>query len=126
MRGDHGRDPLPPAAAAGLNDLEGFLMVQAEYQAAEREARAFTDRMPWLTTAQQEEVARQYVAERIRLNQRALSTIVGRTRALRGEYEARYAFLRARLLKRFGVAVCTVLMCTAGITAWVARWTTGD
>jgi hypothetical protein len=126
MRGDHGRDPLPRAAAAGLNDLEGFLMVQAEYQEAEREARVFTDRMPGLTAAQQEEVARQYVAERIRLKERALSTIVGRSRALRGEYEARYALLRARLLKRCGVAVCTVLLCTVSLTAWVARWTTGD
>ncbi|MGW7268561.1 hypothetical protein [Streptomyces sp. NPDC054842] len=126
MTGDHGRDPLPRTAAAGLDDLEGFLMVQAEYQAAEREARAFTDRMPWLTTAQREEVARQYVAERVRLNERTLSTIAGRTRELRGEYEARYALLRTRLLKRCGVAVCTVLMCTAGLTAWVVRWAWGD
>ncbi|MGW7262216.1 hypothetical protein [Streptomyces sp. NPDC054842] len=110
---------------AAVNEVEGYLLVQAELQAAQREAHDFTERMPWLTTAQGEEVARQYVEERIRLTRLTLTTVVRRASLLRDEYEARYALLRARVLKFSALVVCTSLMWTACLTAWVC-WTGSD
>ncbi|MFE2537113.1 hypothetical protein, partial [Streptomyces sp. NPDC059371] len=105
--------------------VEGFLLLQAQYEAAQREAQRFTERMPWLTTAQQEEVIRQYVQERRHLTRLTLTAVAWRSHRLREEYEARYALLRARLLKLSALTVCTALLWTACLTAWVC-WSPGD
>ncbi|MFE2537146.1 hypothetical protein, partial [Streptomyces sp. NPDC059371] len=105
--------------------VEGFLLLQAQYEAAQREAQRFTERMPWLTTAQQEEVIRQYVQERRHLTRLTLTAVAWRSHRLREEYEARYALLRVRLLKLSAVAVCGALVWTACLTVWVS-WSAGD
>ncbi|MET7436226.1 hypothetical protein ACFYQQ_28405 [Streptomyces sp. NPDC005496] len=116
---EHAPEPLPQSAAAGVNEIEGFLLLQAEYDVAQRDAQYFTERMPWLTTAQAEDVARQYLAERTRLTEQTLSTIVRRTRQLRDDYEARYALLQARTLKLSAAALCAALLWTSGLTTWM-------
>jgi hypothetical protein len=115
---EHAQEPLPQSAAAAVNEIEGFLLLQAEYDVAQREAHHFTERMPWLTTAQAEEVTCQYLAERTRLTEQTLSTIVRRSSLLRDEYEARYALLQARTLKLSAAALCAALLWTSGLTTW--------
>lgn len=85
-------------AASGIARLEGFLLAQGRVLEARREASAFADRMPWLTTAQREEVVRLYVQDRVALTRRVLEALVSRAGELRAEYTARYESLRRRLL----------------------------
>ncbi|MFF3291019.1 hypothetical protein [Streptomyces sp. NPDC003023] len=85
-------------AAAGIARLEGYLLAQSRMREAEREAEAFAGRMPWLTTAQREEVVRIYTQDRIALSRRVLEAVVSRAHELRLEYATRYEELRRRLL----------------------------
>ncbi|GGO90210.1 hypothetical protein [Wenjunlia tyrosinilytica] len=96
--------------AAGIAQLEGYLLCQTEIANARAEAEAFARRLPWLTTSQHEEVVALYSRERVELSRRVLRGVADRCRSLRGEYEARYAQLRARLLC---VTVATVLAALA-------------
>ncbi len=52
-------------SARGLAQLEGFLLWNAEVERARRRACRFTDQLPWLTTAQREDVERVFVAEHV-------------------------------------------------------------
>ncbi|MFF8841157.1 hypothetical protein ACF08N_00260 [Streptomyces sp. NPDC015127] len=90
-------------AAGGIAALEGYLLAQSRLQEAQREAEAFADRMPWLTTGQREEVVRLYAEDRVALSRRVLVALVARAAELRQEYTNRYDELRQRLLRR-GVA----------------------
>jgi hypothetical protein len=83
-------------SARGLAQVEGYLLLNAEIEEARRQARRFTDALPWLTTAQREDVERVYVADRIEVCREALTRIAGRAVELRGEYTARYGRLRVR------------------------------
>ncbi|WP_128380048.1 hypothetical protein [Streptomyces cavernae] len=118
-------DPPSRTVAAAVNEIEGFLLLHAEREAAHREAREFTDRMPWLSTAEREEISRHYVEQRGQLTELMLRTVVNRAHSLRHEYESRYRLLRARLLKTGVVVVCAALLWTAGLTTWFA-WPIGD
>ncbi|MFD9404782.1 hypothetical protein ACFWA4_38905 [Streptomyces sp. NPDC060011] len=117
------RKPTPGrsarSVAAGINDIEGFLLVQAERETACREADEFVGRLSWMTTAQREDVTRHYVEERLRLTRLTLTAVSRRAHLLRGEYEARYALLRRRLLKAVAVIVCAALVWTASVTTWM-------
>jgi hypothetical protein len=84
--------------AAVINEVEGYLLYQAELRTADKEAEAFVRRMPWLTTAQREEVARHYADQRIELSKEVLRAIATRCEELRAEYTARYESLRQRLM----------------------------
>ncbi|MCC9311484.1 hypothetical protein LN042_31220 [Kitasatospora sp. RB6PN24] len=84
-------------AANGLNQLEGYLLWQAEIAEAQRAAAAFTGRLPWLTTGQREEVAEAYVQAHLRLSRQAVAHIVKRIRQVRSEYEERYHRLKIRI-----------------------------
>jgi hypothetical protein len=86
--------------AAGIARLEGYLLCQAEIQRARTEAEAFARRLPWLTTAQQEEVVRHYAEDRLAVSREALRTVAARCAELRDEYTVRYEALRQRLLRR--------------------------
>ncbi|MEV6162640.1 hypothetical protein AB0L71_12080 [Streptomyces sp. NPDC052052] len=97
--------------ARGLARLEGHLLWNAEVEEARREARCFTDALPWLTTAQREDVERVYTADRVAVSRAVLRRICARAAELRTEYDARYRSLRAR-----GVAVCAVLVAALGGT----------
>ncbi|MFJ9112524.1 hypothetical protein [Streptomyces sp. NPDC102283] len=82
--------------ARGLAQLEGFLLWNAEVERARRQARRFTGQLPWLTTAQREDVERVFIAERVTASRESLTRIRDRVDELRAEYAGRYARLRAR------------------------------
>ncbi|MGC0377754.1 hypothetical protein [Streptomyces sp. SAI-229] len=82
--------------ALDWNRLEGHLLWAAEVEEARRQARRFAGELPWLTTAQREEVERVYRADRIAVSRAALVRIRDRAAELRTEYEVRYRQLRAR------------------------------
>ncbi|WP_308013417.1 hypothetical protein [Streptomyces beigongshangae] len=116
------RSPEPPArpgAAELANEVEGYLLLQAERDQARQEATTLCSRLPWLTTAQAEDVTRHYVEQRLGLTKQALQRTADRAHRLRGEYEARYAALRRTLLKRH--AACASLLtaaCMAGTSVY--------
>ncbi|CAL9674417.1 hypothetical protein SUDANB105_07767 [Streptomyces sp. enrichment culture] len=99
----------PDDAAALVNSVEGYLHVRAHQEDARREAEELCARMPWLTSAQAEDVTRHYVRQRMLLTRRILQTTADRAVELRSEYEARYATLRRELLKRHTACACAVL-----------------
>ncbi|BAG17144.1 hypothetical protein ACIQUZ_28455 [Streptomyces griseus] len=102
--------------ARGLAQLEGFLLWNAEIERARRQARLFTHQLPWLTTAQREDVERVFIAERVAASRESLIRVRDRADELREEYTGRYARLRVRCVAvsagAVGAATClgTVLM----------------
>ncbi|MGI5478778.1 hypothetical protein [Streptomyces lavendofoliae] len=105
--------------AAAVNEVEGYLLYQAELRTARTEAEAFARRLTWLTTAQQEEVARVYAADRMRVSEMALRAIAARCEELRAEYTARYAHLRRRLLCLHVATVSAAV--SLGAASWIIR-----
>jgi hypothetical protein len=87
-----------PDPDTGLRHLEGFLVWQAETTEARSAAHRFTDRLPWLTTAQRDEVIRVYTADHLETSRTSIHHLAERSRTMRQEYTARYTTLRARLL----------------------------
>lgn len=92
-------------SAHGLNQLEGHLLWAAEVEEARRRADRFAAQLPWLTTAQREEVERVYRADRIAASRAMLVRIRDRAAELRVEYESRYRQLRARCVALTAAAV---------------------
>ncbi|MFF1835446.1 hypothetical protein ACFVXE_14745 [Streptomyces sp. NPDC058231] len=84
------------SAARGLAQMEGYLLWNAEVEEARRRAARFTVELPWLTTAQREDVERVYTTDRVAASRAMLARIAARATELRGEYDARYRRLRAR------------------------------
>jgi len=80
----------------GLRQVEGFLMWHAEVAQAQRDARAFTEKLPWLTTAQREEVERVYVDDRTAASRVMFQRICDRAVELRAEYAGNYVRMKAR------------------------------
>ncbi len=102
------RQQIDRETAAGISRLEGYLLGQAEIRRARAQGEDFARRLPWLTTAQQEEVARHYADDRLAATRQALAAVNARQAELREEYSARYRALRQQLLCR-----CTALLTTA-------------
>ncbi|MDQ0938557.1 hypothetical protein [Streptomyces sp. V1I1] len=90
--------PTKQETAAGINKIEGYLLYQAELRTARSEAEAFARSMPWLTTAEQDEIARRYAEQRVNLSKQMLRAIAARCTELNSTYTARYLALRRRLL----------------------------
>ncbi|MDL5199303.1 hypothetical protein [Streptomyces sp. ALI-76-A] len=101
------------------NTVEGYLLARTHHDQAEREAEALCARMPWLTTAQAEDVTRHYLRQRVDLTRQMLLTTTERAAQLRQEYEDRYAALRRDLLRRHAACACAVLACTGGVSTLV-------
>jgi hypothetical protein len=80
----------------GLAQLEGYLLWSAEVAEARRHADRFTEQLPWLTTAQREDVERVYTAERLAASRAMLVRISSRAITLRAEYSERYRRLKTR------------------------------
>ncbi|GAA1422864.1 hypothetical protein GCM10009601_25030 [Streptomyces thermospinosisporus] len=99
--------------------VEGYLLAHTHHEQAHREAESLCARLPWLTTAQAEDVTRQYVRQRIELTRRMLQMTLERADQLRGEYEARYAVLRRDLLRRHTAFACAVVVCSAALSTAV-------
>ncbi|NYV76321.1 hypothetical protein HW445_18670 [Streptomyces sp. UH6] len=100
--------------------MEGHLIAHTHRERAREEAEGLCARMPWLTTAQAEELTRQYVLLRIGLTRRMLLDVAERADRLGEEYEARYRVLRRALLRRHAGAACATLACAGGVAAWTS------
>lgn len=102
-------------ASQGIAQLEGYLLWKAETTQARQQAQAFTDRLPWLTTAQREDVERAYVDDRLALSKATLRRIADRAAQLRQEYGEHYRRLRARCvaLSLFGAVAL------GSVSGWV-------
>ncbi|WP_406446990.1 hypothetical protein OHB14_51100 [Streptomyces sp. NBC_01613] len=87
--------------ARGLNELEGYLLAQAEVTDALSCAEAFAAQMPWLTTAQREEVIRLYATDRLQISRATLQRVTDRVLELQCQYSNRYHALQVRLLGLF-------------------------
>ncbi|MEW1791262.1 MULTISPECIES: hypothetical protein [Streptomyces] len=106
--------PSPGEASAGIQQLEGYLLAQSRVREARTHALVFADRLPWLTTAQHEEVVSLYTQDHIAMSRRALESVVARAAELREEYTARYELLRRRLV----CASLTALMTACCVVLW--------
>ena len=100
--------PCDQRAAALANQVEGYLLLQAEWDRAQREAEQLCASLPWLTTGQAEDLTRHYTQQRLALTRRLLHATADRALELRQEYQARYDLLRRRLLKRH--TACAALL----------------
>ncbi|WP_228982020.1 hypothetical protein [Streptomyces sp. DH12] len=91
------------------------------HRAHSREARAqgevFAGRMPWLSTAQHEEVVRLYAEDRVERSARLWRRTADRRGELREEYAAHYRRLRRRLLCAGAAALLAAVSLCAG-TWW--------
>ncbi|MEU2630383.1 hypothetical protein [Kitasatospora sp. NPDC007106] len=99
--------------AGSLRQLEGYLLWQAEIATAQRDAAAFTELFPWLTTGQREEVEHAYTESRLQVSRQVVTHIAQRCRDLRSEYEDRYRRLR------FGVVALLPFAMALGAAAAV-------
>ncbi|WP_405611996.1 hypothetical protein OG292_10015 [Streptomyces sp. NBC_01511] len=106
--------PSSGEAASGIQQLEGYLLAQSRVREARTHAAVFADRMPWLTSAQHEEVVSLYTQDHIAMSRRALEAVVARAGELRAEYTARYELLRRRLL----CASLTALLAFGCVFLW--------
>ncbi|MGW0084638.1 cytochrome C oxidase subunit I [Streptomyces sp. NPDC003393] len=113
-------DDEPVSPAHVVNQVEGYLLWQARVAEAEERARAFTEPLEWLTTAQREEIEQHYVRDCLLRARADLQRVAERCRSLRGEYEERYARLRARCVA-FLIAAVAVLTAAALLTLAVAQ-----
>ncbi|GAA4682107.1 hypothetical protein [Streptomyces youssoufiensis] len=109
-------------ATALATEAEGFLMAHAHHAEARREAQALCAELPWLTSAQTDDLVRHYVSRRLALTRQMLGVTVRRIEELRGEYEARYAQLRHRLLTCHIALATGVLAAAVAVGAAVATW----
>ncbi|MER7403633.1 hypothetical protein ABT373_14365 [Streptomyces sp. NPDC000070] len=98
-------------------EAEGYLLAHAHREQARREAEELCAHMPWLTTAQAEELTGHYVRRRLDVTRQSLRSTVRRAEELRQEYESRYAALRHTLLRRHAACACAVLACAGGVSA---------
>ncbi|MFC9927821.1 hypothetical protein [Streptomyces sp. NPDC127190] len=107
--------PLDRQGGALANEVEGYLLLQAEREQALREAEMLCARLPWLTSGQAEDLARHYTEQRLGLTRQALQATADRAKRLRGEYEARYAALRRALFRRHAACACLLFTCSAAV-----------
>ncbi|MFH8747332.1 hypothetical protein ACH4GK_08835 [Streptomyces rimosus] len=106
------------STAEAINEIEGFLLWEAEKDRARTRAREFGDRLPWLTRSQRAEVERQYQADQLEFSGACLRRIAARSGELRAEYEGVYRELRRRLFTAFLAAA--VVLVSGVVTAAVA------
>ncbi|MFI7015975.1 hypothetical protein [Streptomyces sp. NPDC050164] len=117
MRGADNETPHGDPRQALADEAEGYLLAHAHRDQARREAEDLCARMPWLTTAQAEELTGHYVRRRLDVTRQLLHSTVRRAEELRQEYESRYAALRHALLRRHAVCACAVLACAGAVSA---------
>ncbi|GAA2380267.1 hypothetical protein [Streptomyces coeruleofuscus] len=109
--------PYGDVRHALADEAEGYLLAHAHRDQARREAEDLCARMPWLTTAQTEELIGHYVRRRLDVTRELLHSTVRRAEELRQEYESRYAALRHTLLRRHAACACAVLAGAGGVSA---------
>lgn len=104
-----------------INEIEGFLLWEAEKDRARTRADAFCAGLPWLTDTQRQEVQLRYCQDQRDTSRAYLERIAVRSATLRTEYESVYRALRRRLITAFAsgtVAMATlVIVAAVGLTA---------
>ncbi|MGW9173746.1 hypothetical protein [Streptomyces decoyicus] len=104
-----------------INEIEGFLLWEAEKDRARTRAEAFCAGLPWLTDSQRREVELRYCQDQRDASRAYLERIAVRSATLRTEYEGVYRALRRRLITAFlsGSLAVAALLATAavGLTA---------
>ncbi|MFF8940471.1 hypothetical protein ACF08O_38365 [Streptomyces paradoxus] len=110
-----GRRGTPDGEPSGVlaDETEGYLLAHAHRHQAQREAEELCARLPWLTTAQAEELTAHYVRRRLDVTRQLMLGTVRRAAELRQEYESRYAELRMALLRRHAAGACALVACAA-------------
>ncbi|MGX1761015.1 hypothetical protein ACWIG5_29540 [Streptomyces lydicus] len=81
-----------------INEIEGFLLWEAEKDRTRIRAQAFCAGLPWLTDSQRREVEWRYCQDQRDTSRAYLERIAVRSTALRTEYEGVYRALRRRLI----------------------------
>lgn len=81
-----------------INEIEGFLLWEAEKGRARLRAEAFCAGLPWLTDTQRREVELHYRRDQRDATWAYLERIAVRSATLRAEYEGVYRALRRRLI----------------------------
>ncbi|MFE9115076.1 hypothetical protein ACFYN9_36485 [Streptomyces collinus] len=109
--------PAGEPSSVLADETEGYLLAHSHRDEAQHEAEDLCARMPWLTTAQAEELTAHYVRRRLDVTRQLMLGTVRRAAELRQEYESRYAELRRALLRRHAAGACAVLACAAGVGA---------
>ncbi|WP_310728766.1 hypothetical protein [Streptomyces sp. N2A] len=103
-----------------VNEIEGFLLREAEKDRARTRAEAFCAALPWLTDSQRQEVAARYCQDQYETSRAYLHRIAVRSASLRTEYEGVYRVLRRRLVtacvSATTVLVALVTVAAAGLT----------
>jgi hypothetical protein len=99
------------------DEAEGYLLSHVHLDQARREAEELCAGMPWLTTAQAEELTGHYVRRRLDVTRQLLHGTVRRAEELRQEYESRYADLRHALLRRHTACACALLAGAGTVSA---------
>jgi hypothetical protein len=100
-----------------INEIEGFLLWEAEKRRARSRADAFCAGLPWLTETQRAEVARHYCRDQTEQSRDCLERIAARATELRAEYAGVHRALRRRLLTGYAagtVAVAIAVGCLLG------------
>ncbi|MET9294210.1 hypothetical protein [Streptomyces sp. NPDC003077] len=101
------------STARAINEIEGYLLWEAEKEKVRARARDFSSGMPWLTDSQREEVERHYARDQLEVSRSYLRRIASRSGELRTEYEEVYRFLRRRLIAAcLGTVALVVLVAT--------------
>jgi hypothetical protein len=102
------------------NEVEGHLLAAAAQEEARAAAARFAARLDRLPEAQREEVERLFAAEHLALARASWQRTARRGQELRGEYEAVYRRLRARLLA--GLLLGCALLVAADLVVLVSVW----
>ncbi|MFG2526460.1 hypothetical protein [Streptomyces sp. NPDC048516] len=92
------RTPDSRTVQAGIADIEGYLLWQAETDRARADAEAFVDALDWPTAAQRQELVRLLALRQLDLSRRSVTRIAARALQLRREYQQRYDCLKRRVL----------------------------
>lgn len=100
---------LPVDLRAFHKEVEGHLLAAAAREEAHAAAARFTAGLAWLPETQRVEVERLFTEEHLALARASWQRTARRGEELRGEYEAVYRRLRARLLAGLllGIALVT-------------------
>ncbi|MFJ6750590.1 MULTISPECIES: hypothetical protein [unclassified Streptomyces] len=91
-----------------INEIEGYLLWEAERDRTRTRAAAFCDGLPWLTDAQRQEVERRYCLDQHATSRAYLERVAVRSTSLRAEYDGVYRALRRRLITACGSAMVAV------------------
>jgi hypothetical protein len=104
-----------------MQQLEGYLLWEAEKARIRAEADAFAHRLPWLTSEQRRQVTHHYAESRLADARKTLEHVRERSRELRSEYSLRYEHLRRRLIHAAACLAVSLLFLDALLVLALSR-----